>query len=112
MKTYPIYRKDGAIGGFEIANFYVSLWSLRPLCRLIQSVDGVSNVRRQFCNDDRIIFTLKNEKCVVNEPWGDNNRYWIGPEIGIESELDLEPLHDAFQRHQFLIVRLLKRLAG
>jgi hypothetical protein len=41
--------------------------------------EGVTDVKRTWFNEDRIKFLFHGEPFVVNEPFGDNSRYWIGP---------------------------------
>jgi len=97
MKTYPHIRLDGTIGYFEISNSFP--WSLGFMRRVLQSVKGVSGVRRNWFNDDRWSFLFQERSCVVNEPYG--SRYWIGP-IEKEPPLDMAPIHEAFGRFRFL----------
>jgi hypothetical protein len=105
MKTYPIYRPDGSLNGFEVTSSWLTF---RPLFTLLRSVAGVRDVRRNWFNDDRITFTFQGKAAVVHEPWGDNSRYWIGlQDPDAAPEVDLEPLHQAFKRYRgFLVVTL------
>ncbi len=107
MKTYPILRSDGTIHGFEISNFCLSY---RSLFKILRSVDGVSNVQRQHHSEDRVVFSYHAEKCVVNEPFGDNSRYWIGPMDPAASRLDINPLHRAFQQYRSPVSRIFFRI--
>jgi hypothetical protein len=43
---------------------------------------------------------LRGRPCVVNEPFGDNSRYWIGP-VEKDPLLDLRAIHDAFVGFRF-----------
>lgn len=36
----------------------------------------------------------------MNEPFGDNGRYWIGP-TELEQLLDIKPIHEAFRQFRF-----------
>jgi len=98
MRTYPQHRADGSIAYFEISNAFP--WSLGFMRRVLQSVTGVSNYKRNWLNDHRFSFTYQDRMCVVWEPWGDNSRYWIGPEA-MEPPLDMSPIHEAFRRFRF-----------
>ena len=100
MRTYPIATDDGLIKAFEISNAY--FWSLGDMRRTLASVDGVSDVRRNWFKDDRFSFSFHERPCVVNEPWGDNSRYWIGP-IEMEPLLDMGPVHDAFRKFRLTL---------
>ena len=109
MKTYPIYRPDGSLFAFEIT----SAWLIfRPLYKILLSVDGVSDIHRNWFNDNRISFNFHSVQFVVNEPWGDNSRYWVGPESVDDSMLDVTPLHNAFQCHHSVIVKVWLWLAN
>jgi len=100
MKTYPEYREDGTLHSFEIT----SMWfSLRPIFSILRSVRGVSDVKRNWFKDDRIIFKYYGQDAVVNEPWGDNSRYWIGLSTTNESsEPRIEPIEKAFREYQLM----------
>ncbi len=105
MKTYPITRIDGTLRGFEISSTWLTF---RPLFKLLRSVPGVTDVRRNWFNDDRVSFNFHGREAVVNEPWGDNSRYWVGlKDPDSPPELDIAPIHEAFKRYRgFLVVTL------
>ncbi len=98
MKTYPHVRSDGTVASFEVSNAFP--WSLGFMRRLLTSVEGVSGYKRQWFNDDRFAFVYCGRPCVVNEPFGDNSRYWIGP-TEKDPPLDLRDIHEAFARFRF-----------
>jgi len=98
MKTYPNVREDGSIKAFSISNAFC--WSL-VIRKLLYSVEGVSEVRANWFSQDHYSFVYLGRDCVVNEPWGDNDRYWIYP-VDMEPPLDLEPIHNAFRKFRFL----------
>jgi hypothetical protein len=106
MRTYPENRDDGSLWGFEIPNTWIWIGSIE---RLLRSVPGASNIRRVKGDDRRIVFDLHEEKCVVMEPFGDNSRYWIGPEEPKSSTLDLGALREAFARYQSPIARFFNK---
>ena len=105
MKTYPILRPDGSLRGFEITSGWLIFG---PLFKLLRSVPGVTDVRRNWFKDDRVRFKFHGKSAVVNEPWGDNSRYWVGLEDPDASpEIDISPIHEAFKSyHGFLVVTL------
>ena len=39
----------------------------------------------------------------MNEPYGDNSRYWIGP-IEPPSQQDISPIHEAFQQYRYSVL--------
>ena len=105
MKTYPILKSDGSLRGFEITSTWLVL---RPLMNLLRAVPGVTDVRRRWFNDNRVTFQFLGKPAVVNEPWGDNSRYWIGLEHPDASpDINIAPIHEAFTRYRgFLVVAL------
>jgi hypothetical protein len=71
------------------------------LGRLLQSVPGVTDVRRGgnwFSSDEnRAYFLFHGVPFVVWEPFGDNSRYWIGPaDTGVPPQ-NIGPLMQAFR---------------
>jgi hypothetical protein len=82
---------------FEVTSSWVSFV---PLFRILESVDGVTDVGRQYRNDDRVAFRFQGERFVVNEPWGDNSRYWIGPSDPAACQVDALPLEKAFSEYK------------
>ena len=103
MKTYPILRADGSMLAFEVTSGWITF---RPLFKILRSVQGVTDVRRNHFNDDRVSFLYLGEPCVVNEPWGDNSRYWVGPREAGTSLLNFSPINHAFQSHQGTLARV------
>jgi hypothetical protein len=104
VKTYPIRRDDGVLHAFEITSAW---FTFRPVYKLLRSVDGVSGIRRNFFSDNRISFLYRCVPFVVHEPFGDNSRYWVGPEDPKSCSLDLGPLHEAFLGYRRPILRVL-----
>ena len=93
VKTYPHLRADGTVAYFEVSNLFP--WSLGFMRRLLSSVDGVTDFKRQRFNDNRFSFVYRGRPCVVNEPFGDNSRYWIGP-TEKDPPLDMRLIQEAF----------------
>jgi len=104
MKTYALWREDGTLRGFEIANLWVPL---RIVAAVLNSVEGVESVRWNRSSENRLEFTYRGERCVVHEPFGDNSRYWIGPKEAGVSDLNISALRNAFEQYRNPIVRLL-----
>jgi hypothetical protein len=108
MKTYPIFRDNGSLRGFEISNTWLSF---RSLFNILRSVAGVTEVQRIRLGDDRVSFLFLGVPCVVHEPFGDNGRYWIGAEEAANT-LDITALHLAFQSHQGAFAQLRSRFSA
>lgn len=101
MNTHPsVDEKSGCTFAFEIDNIYVSL---AAVARILAAVPGVSDVRkrRPFSKweEIHIWFRFADHDCVVWEPFGDNSRYWIGPQTPTDI-FDISPVEDAFKRYQ------------
>jgi hypothetical protein len=98
MKTYPVLHPDGSVKGFSISNSF--WWGLGTMRRLLESVDGVANFRKNWFNEYRYSFAYRGRACVVHEPWGDSDQYWIRP-VQLEPPLDLGPIHRVFENFRF-----------
>ena len=81
MRVYELHRDDGYFLAFEIENVYVRP---RKIGEILSAVGGVTDVRvRRSSRESRDVHvTLKylGAEYIVWEPFGDNSRYWIGPE--------------------------------
>lgn len=108
MRTYPLHnRPDGTLRGFEINSTWI--W-IGTILNILKAVPGVSEVKRVYMREERMVFRFHGEPCVVWEPFGDNSRYWIGPESAGSSIADLGPLHQAFVSYQSPLARLLSHV--
>lgn len=98
MKVYEL----GSPGDRPYA-FEVNTWSLsgRALRRILESVAGVTDVRLTASllsrDENRAYFRFHGVPFVVWEPFGDNSRYWIGPDSQDVPAPDLGPLIRAFR---------------
>jgi len=108
MKTWPQYREDGSLAGFEINSSWVTF---RPLFKILRSVDGVTNIQRNRFDDHRITFQIHGEPIVIWEPWGDSSRYLVVP-TDDESAVNLDSLRKAFEQHKGPIASILARISG
>ncbi len=102
MKTYPIQRRDGTPGAFEIENFYIGLGRIE---KLLSSLEGISNIRRRKLfelSDFLLEFDYEGCRYKVSEPFGDSNRYWIGPKNGLETQTSasIETIEVLFKNYQ------------
>jgi hypothetical protein len=82
VKTFPaVTAPDGRILAFEVENAHVGPVTV---ARLLRQAEGVADVeqRRLFSRDSdvHVKFKYLGQPCIVWEPYGDNSRYWIGPE--------------------------------
>jgi hypothetical protein len=104
MKTYPIKRPDGSLHAFEIGNAFILMGTIR---RILSSIDGVSSLSGKPRSDDRLTFVFHGAQWVVHEPWGDSNRYWIGPANAEKHSFEVGPIHNAFVSYKSPFTRLL-----
>ena len=108
MKTYPIKREDGSIHAFEIPSTWISMHAIK---KILSSIPGVTSINRKLNSDDRLEFMYNNEAWVVNEPWGDNSRYWIGPINTDNHSISATSINSAFVEYQSLLKRLASSIA-
>jgi hypothetical protein len=80
MRTYPIKDDAGVLYAIEIN---AQLFG-RRLARLLGQLEGVSNVRRRRwwvgSPDVHLRFLYHGREYIVSEPFGDNSRWWVGPD--------------------------------
>jgi hypothetical protein len=101
MTLHEIKDQNGRVFAFEVGNF---LLSRRCVSRIVRSIPGVRLLKTQgyfswssedvFCK-----FELGTQKFQVWEPFGDNSRYWIGPESAEWCE-EVHIVREAFLQHQ------------
>ena len=81
MRVYDLRDKEGRVFAFEVNNFF--LWR-QGVIRIVLSIPGARVVWRPslswFSPDVFCRFELGGVTFEAWEPFGDNNRYWIGPE--------------------------------
>ncbi len=78
MKTYSLF-KDNVLHAFEIDNSYLNP---KIIAKFLVNRPGISNIRAHKLEDrdDRLEFDFRGIRYIVSEPFGDNSRYWIGPQ--------------------------------
>lgn len=98
MKTFTAASgPDGRLRAFEVENVYIGPSAVAQVLRGTECVTDVEQ-RRVFSRDSeiRVKFKYQGHPCVVWEPYGDNSRYWIGPESNDTHAIDLAPVERAF----------------
>ena len=80
MTIYDLKDKEGRIFAFEIDNV-----GRECLCKIIRSFPEVHILREpkflsEMREDEFCEFEIRGQKFRAWEPFGDNSRYWIGPE--------------------------------
>jgi hypothetical protein len=110
MHTYPITDKDRTIFATEIDNVYVTLG---VIARILEGITEVSSVRKRktfsSSSDTHLTFLFRGRPFIVVEPYGDNSRYWIGPEDTDREHLEISAIDEAFKRY---IIPPFAKIAG
>ena len=95
MRTYPIRDDAGVLFAFEIDAPLLG----RRLARVLAEVAGVSEVRRRRWwrgpPDVHIRFRYHDREFIVWEPFGDNSRWWIGPDEEDKDSISLAEIERA-----------------
>jgi hypothetical protein len=99
MKTYPVTDANGMQIAFEIENIYIGSKSIVDLLCVLGEIKNI-RMRKPFTNSEyRIKFEYNGVDCVVWEPFGDNSRYWIGPENPEANKIDVKKVQTVFDTY-------------
>ena len=99
MRTNELRTPTGELHAFEVSN----LMGVSGAARILERLEGVRIVERirlfRGLRDEeiRIRFEYQGERFTVEEPYGDNSMYWIGPESR-EPSPRLAPILEAFRQ--------------
>lgn len=101
MKVYELHDKEGRVFAFEVEN---TLLGRGGVCRVVSSIPGARLIRTPklfswFREDEFCEFEIGGNRFVAEEPFGDNSRYWIGPNPPSWCE-EVEVVIDAFSRQR------------
>jgi hypothetical protein len=99
METWPNYNEEGKLTGFDVSALRIGLGEI---AEVLQHLPGVSKVRRRrpfsAVPDIHVEFEYQQTAYIVWEPWGDNSRYWIGPDENVaEHPDDIAELERVFE---------------
>lgn len=101
MKTFPQFSEAGLRVAFEVENAYIGVGKV---VSLLKQVAGVSEVQRRrpfsSSSDVHAKFYYLGQPFIVWELFGDNSRYWVGPEDVKGSSADVSPIEDAFDSYK------------
>lgn len=98
MKTFPEYTEDNRLHSFEINNLTCGR---NKATKIVESISGVKVLRRPkklfswFREEVFCEFELDGIKFQIDEPFGDNSRYWIGSPQK-ENSAPIEKVLEAF----------------
>jgi hypothetical protein len=101
MRTHPILDSNGNLCAFEVSNL---LLGAATIGRILRKQLGATIPYRPWWNlnvgDVRLEFTLNSLDFVVIEPFGDNSRYWIGPEQGVLRTPVIDAIHQCIAHYK------------
>jgi hypothetical protein len=79
MKLFEIRDSQGRVVAFEISNLFVSR---RRVSRIVKSIPGArTTLSPRFFSWSQAVFCkfeIDGGNFLVEEPFGDNSRYWVG----------------------------------
>jgi hypothetical protein len=81
MQTFPILNPEGKLHAFEIENLLVGRLGATNIVKLIPSVRLIKKPKKflSWWREDIFCeFELNGVHFIIEEPFGDNSRYWIG----------------------------------
>jgi len=101
MKTYELLDEDGRVFAFEVNNAGLGR---KGVCRIVETIPRAKITRRPkllswFREEAFCEFQVDGETYVAWEPYGDNSRYWIGPEPARWLS-QTKSVRDAFDAHR------------
>ena len=98
MKTFELLDEEDRMFAFEVNNAGLGR---KGVCRVVDTIPGAQIIRRPkflswFREDVFCEFLVDGRTFVAWEPFGDNSRYWIGPEP-TEWLPQTQSIRDAFE---------------
>lgn len=101
METYELLDEDGRVLAFEVNNAGLGR---KGVCRVVETIPGAQITRRPkflswFREEVFCEFSVGGKTFVAWEPFGDNSRYWIGPEP-TKWLAETRSVRDAFDSHK------------
>ena len=97
MKVYPYRSEGGLLVGFEVKVISISLSALESLILKYGKVESVFRSRGNL-EGVHLMFKLDGTQMTVLEMFGDNSRYWIGPnKENSDVSAELEALMTMFE---------------
>ena len=101
MKVHDIQDRHGRVYAFEVDN---TMLGRKKALEVVSSIPGVLVLRapKLFDSTEEFAeFELAGVLFKVWEPFGDNSRYWVGPEPPVWCE-QVSIVRDAFVQHKAL----------
>ena len=105
MTVYDLKDVNGRVFAFEVNNLLLSRHGVGKVVRTIPGARITRAPRRPFSfasEDDHFCeFEVEGKRFTAWEPFGDNSRFWIGPEPPEWCE-QVATVREAFLRYQLL----------
>lgn len=106
MRIFDLKNEDGQVVAFEVSN---ALLGRKAACRLVGSIPGVKVRKapkgfRKTEEDEFCEFEVDGQTFKLWEPFGDNSRYWVGPEP-VAPCPQLQKVRETFARHGLFGIR-------
>ena len=99
MRIHDLSTAEGASRAFEVSNL---LLSRARACKIVETIPGAIITKRSRLfrdNDEFCAFKIGLDEFVIEEPFGDNSRYWVGTKDAGRSE-SLSLIRRAFEEHK------------
>lgn len=82
MHVHDLMDETGRVFAFEVSNTIIGRGGA---CAIVKQIRGSKILRGPrflswFREDEFCAFEVNGQRFVIEEPFGDNSRYWIGPE--------------------------------
>ena len=100
MNIYPIENESGQLHAFEIENWKVSRARATSIVKSIPDAVIIREPKKilsWFREDVFCEFSINNTVFQIDEPYGDNSRYWVGKKEAGGWCPELEKVKKAFQ---------------
>jgi len=98
FRVYDIRDRDGRVFAFEVDNTFFARVELAAVISGIPGVQVTKKPRRLSSEDRFCEWRLGNIMFAAEEPFGDNNRFWIGPIAPTGWVPEIEIVRAAFLR--------------
>src|SRR5260370_22735474 len=99
MKIPDLKDTEGRVFAFEVPN---TLLTRREACKHVRSIPGARLLsgQKELRDEEFCLFELQGQRFKAWEPFGDNSRYWIGPEPPNWCE-QVSVVRETFAHHSF-----------
>ena len=76
MWIYELRDSEGRFHAFEVSTFFLDRRALR---QIVQTIPGVVILAYRPYKERLCEFKVGGVAFLVHEPWGESERYWVGP---------------------------------